>query len=271
LSQLGTYRKSLQQQEMYVVRFLFVLLLFGKAMSLNMDGLVGTTTGYNRAVLWDVDGTLSDSYMLGFTSTQKVLTNNGQESITETEYHQGTKYTTPRRLAWHVTGNPDDRIGESLGREFDDLYVNLVSIDTAPLYPGILDTLKNIKKLHGTVQHGALSNACGAYVRAVLDVNFVSQLFSVGLGADEVPAAKPAPDGLFQCCDVLKLDPKHCIYIGDSPTDGQAAAAAGMPSVGVTWGSHPVESVTKAFTYTAFTVAELETYILKLLSEDVPP
>jgi hypothetical protein len=61
-------------------------------------------SGVGRAILWDVDGTLSDSYMLGFSSTQKVLSNNGKAAITEDEYHLGTKYTTPRRLSWHVTG-----------------------------------------------------------------------------------------------------------------------------------------------------------------------
>ena len=45
----------------------------------------------------------------------------------------GTKYTTPRRLAWHVTNNPDDPIGVKLGQQFDDLYVKLVSSDTGRL------------------------------------------------------------------------------------------------------------------------------------------
>lgn len=36
-------------------------------------------------------------------------------------------------MAWHVTGNPDDPIGESLGMQFDDLYVDLVSLETVHL------------------------------------------------------------------------------------------------------------------------------------------
>ena len=58
-----------------------------------------------RAVLWDVDGTLADSYMLGYASTNTVFRNNGLPEIGEDVYHMGTKYTTPRRLAWKKAWN----------------------------------------------------------------------------------------------------------------------------------------------------------------------
>jgi HAD superfamily hydrolase (TIGR01549 family) len=45
----------------------------------------------------------------------------------------------------------------------------------------------------------------------------------VALGADEVAAAKPDPDGLLLCCERLGVDPASSVYVGDSPTDGQAA------------------------------------------------
>jgi beta-phosphoglucomutase-like phosphatase (HAD superfamily) len=53
----------------------------------------------------------------------------------------------------------------------------------------------------------AVSNACGAYVRAVVHTNGVAEHFAVQLGADEVPAPKPAPDGLLMCCSTLAVDP----------------------------------------------------------------
>lgn len=66
-------------------------------------------------------------------------------------------------------------------------------------------------------------------MRAVLKANNVDDLFEIQLGADEVPAAKPEPDGLLQLSrEMGNIDPSRCIYIGDSPTDGLAASAAGM-------------------------------------------
>ena len=52
----------------------------------------------------------------------------------------------------------------------------------------------------------------------------------VALGADEVPAAKPAADGLLLCCERLGVDPASSVYVGDSPTDGQAASPSPSPS-----------------------------------------
>jgi len=57
-----------------------------------------------EAILWDVDGTLSDTFMLGLSATDKVLQGEGKPPISEREYHGGTIYTTPRRFAWHITG-----------------------------------------------------------------------------------------------------------------------------------------------------------------------
>jgi beta-phosphoglucomutase-like phosphatase (HAD superfamily) len=118
--------------------------------------------------------------------------------------------------------------------------------------------LGNIASSYPQAVYGALSNACGAYVRRVCTINECSNDFKVQLGADEVSQPKPFPDGLLQCASSLAIEPSSCLYIGDSPTDGQAAKAAGMRSIGVTWGSHPSQSVESAFDVTVHDVPSLE-------------
>ncbi len=224
-----------------------------------------------KALLFDVDGTLSDSFLLGFNATQEILINNGYSKISESEYHCGTKFSTPIRLAWHATGEVETIPSEfalSLGKQFDDLYVNLVSRQTAGLYPKIGELLLGCAEKYVDIKFGALSNASGAYVKAVLEVNNLIELFRVYLGADQVSKAKPQPDGLIECCKILETDPIKCIYIGDSPTDGQAAKAAGMLSIGVSWGSHSIESLTGHFDYIVFTVNELEILLNEILNQN---
>jgi len=79
--------------------------------------------------------------------------------------------------------------------------------------------------------------------------------------------AKPYPDGLLHCCQTIKVDPCRSIYIGDSPSDGQAATAAGMKSIGVTWGSHSIDKLIPTFTCIAYSISELNNYILQFLSD----
>lgn len=219
-----------------------------------------------KGILFDIDGTLSDSFQLGFQSTQAILRRNGLNEITEEAYHAGTVLSTPRRLAWHVTSDPDNPAGIELGRQFDELYVGLVTRETTALYPGIKNTLELLHKRD--VRMGVLSNACGAYVKATLKVNELDKIFPVAYGADEVPAAKPNPDGLLRICRELELDPKNCVYIGDSPSDGQAASRSEMKSIVVTWGSHPVENIRPHFNKLVYSVDQLREELLIFLNSE---
>lgn len=217
-------------------------------------------------ILWDLDGTLSDSFRLGFSSTNKILEEHGKTQISEADYHVGTQYPTHKRLAWHASGDPNHPIGLLLAQNFNDHYEALVSAKTAPLHKGIKEALVFFDAKFPDIKMGVLSNASNNYVNAVLAVNDISQFFQIALGADKVSAAKPAPDGLINCCHRLGLLVNNCVYVGDSPTDGAAAAAAGMTSIGVSWGSHAVETISPSFSYIVHTADELKVSINKLFN-----
>lgn len=218
-----------------------------------------------KAILFDIDGTLADSWKLGYDATAAILQKHNIQPITQEIYHDCTRYCTPERLARHAGLHPiNDKIefeevGDKLAKEFDEMYVNLVSKSTAGFYPGIHDMLQSIKPR----KVGALTNACVAYAHAVLNANSINDIFISVHGADSVPKPKPNPDGLLHCCMEMNVDPSHCVYIGDSPSDALAAQAAGMPSIGVAWGSHSVESIKKApFMHICSNVDELKQLIM---------
>lgn len=229
---------------------------------------LSATYGEVQAVIFDVDGTLADSGKLGFDATLVVLEKNEIAPITYEEYCEHTRYTTPDRLARHAGLTPEEHPeefetqGKRLGKEFDDLYIDLVSMETAAFYPGMLEIVRSFDESIGV---GALTNAAGRYAHAVLDVNNevcgddfdLYQRFGSILGADDVVKPKPYADGLLQICRELDVDPEQCVYIGDSPSDGLAAEAAGMPGIGVTWGAHGEEKLAPHFTHICRTVDEL--------------
>eukprot|EP00546_Thalassionema_frauenfeldii_P008336 CAMPEP_0178918518 /NCGR_PEP_ID=MMETSP0786-20121207/13872_1 /TAXON_ID=186022 /ORGANISM="Thalassionema frauenfeldii, Strain CCMP 1798" /LENGTH=263 /DNA_ID=CAMNT_0020592239 /DNA_START=161 /DNA_END=952 /DNA_ORIENTATION=- len=223
-----------------------------------------------KAVIFDIDGTLANSWRLGYDATVVVLQKNdlGHVPINEEIYHQTCVYPTPERLARTAGLQPGDdnfeEMGETLGAQFDEYYVQLVSLATCEFYDGIASMLSN---LPSTVQLGALTNACVAYGYAVLKVNTDETSNSLKYdrfgsihGADSVPAAKPNPDGLLVSAKELNVEPKDCIYVGDAIGDGKAARAAGMMSIGVTWGSNSEDKLRDAqvFDYICRTRDELQ-------------
>eukprot|EP00537_Pseudo-nitzschia_pungens_P017011 CAMPEP_0172401824 /NCGR_PEP_ID=MMETSP1061-20121228/52025_1 /TAXON_ID=37318 /ORGANISM="Pseudo-nitzschia pungens, Strain cf. pungens" /LENGTH=258 /DNA_ID=CAMNT_0013135589 /DNA_START=96 /DNA_END=872 /DNA_ORIENTATION=- len=235
-----------------------------------------------KAIIFDIDGTLADSWKLGFDATLVVLQNNQLPLIDEETYHECTRFSTPQRLARHaglepITTTEDEdartnnllfeQTGNKLAAEFDDLYVGLVTTETAGFFPGVQGLLEKIRSCPSTVKVGCLTNACVAYAYAVLKANNNENLDLLGMcqsvhGADTVAAPKPEPNGLYKVCAELGIEVCDSVYIGDSPSDALAADAAGMPSIGVTWGSHSEESLRKApFTFYASTPDELCTLL----------
>ncbi len=61
------------------------------------------------------------------------------------------------------------------------------------------------------------------------------------LGFDAVPRGKPHPDLLLASLVELRVDARHALMVGDTTFDLQMARSAGVPAIGVTWGSHDAE------------------------------
>jgi phosphoglycolate phosphatase-like HAD superfamily hydrolase len=124
--------------------------------------------------------------------------------------------------------------------------VALVTTTTAGFYPGIARIVVRLRE-EGRKQ-AVLSNACGAYARAVIAANECVDVMARVYGADDVPRAKPEPDGLVQIARELGLEciDRSMAYVGDAPSDGAAAKSAGMLAVGVNWGSHDLREEANA-------------------------
>ena len=60
--------------------------------------------------------------------------------------------------------------------------------------------------------------------------------FEAIVGGDETERHKPDPEPLLLGARTARRDAADAAYVGDSPFDMQAARAAGMFAVGVTWG-----------------------------------
>jgi pyrophosphatase PpaX len=62
------------------------------------------------------------------------------------------------------------------------------------------------------------------------------RFFDVTVGAEDTTRHKPNPDPLLLALERLGASADDAVYVGDSPFDIQAAKAAQVGSVAVTWG-----------------------------------
>jgi pyrophosphatase PpaX len=75
------------------------------------------------------------------------------------------------------------------------------------------------------------------------DLTGIESYFDAAVCADESPRNKPSPDPIMLCLEQLGVSPGDAVYVGDSPADIQAAKAAGVDSIAVTWGVFPEEAL----------------------------
>ena len=101
-------------------------------------------------------------------------------------------------------------------------------------YDGIVDMLQELKK--EGVQLAVLSNKPHLQTQDVVATFFEEGIFTKVYGQQEGIPRKPDPAAVHMILEELGVNAEECLYIGDSDVDMLTGCAAGVPSVGVTWG-----------------------------------
>ena len=175
-----------------------------------------------RGLLFDLDGTLLDSYPVHLAAYCSSLSRLGyqlsEEAFLATYspnwYHTYTAIGLPREL-WDTA---------------DAYWLEEAKKRTPLLFPGAGEALR---KLGACYPLGIVTSGSKSRVRRDLASNGIETLFQVVITGDDVRSPKPAPDGLELALKALGV-PKECaVYIGDTQLDFKTAQGAGVQFVGI--------------------------------------
>ena len=102
------------------------------------------------------------------------------------------------------------------------------------MYPGMRETLL---KLHRSgIKLAVLTNKDQTFAIKIVEHYFGKNMFELIWGAMPGRPIKPDPEALIQLLDKFKAGPAETVFVGDSGVDIDVARAAGVYSVGVSWG-----------------------------------
>jgi HAD superfamily hydrolase (TIGR01509 family) len=185
-----------------------------------------------RAVLWDLDGTLTDSVRFVVDTANRVITAHGGTALdfASVGAMTGLPLEAIFRLAWPDL-TPDD--ARRYRTEYRELYAR-DAIPATKLYDGARETLRSFHEaglLQATVT-GKRAADCERILRGLGIANEID----VYLGGDSVSRPKPAPDLAALAMARLGCAPAECVVVGDANADIAMGKAAGALTMQVLWG-----------------------------------
>ena len=193
-----------------------------------------------QAVLFDLDGTLVDSAKDFVAVIQQMRTQQNLPLLTEAQqagFRQVVSQGAQAMVNYGFELAADDPQAIPLKITFLQLYQQQSAVHTT-LFAGMEQVLALLEKMH--LPWGIATNKPEVFAKPLLTALNLEQRCAVLLCPDHVANSKPAPDMLLKATEMLGVDPAKTIYIGDDLRDIQAAQAADMPSIAVTYGYHGI-------------------------------
>lgn len=183
-----------------------------------------------RAVLWDLDGTLTDTMTSHFRAWREVLADEGYILSWETfaaSFGQRNDTALSSMLGAKLPAGDIERISGIKEERFRAL----VREEGLGLLPGVAVRLRTSRDAGW--QQALVTSAPRANVEVMLDALNISTFFSVVITGDDVALGKPHPAPFLMAADALNVPPSRCLVVEDSPSGIAAARGAGMRSIAV--------------------------------------
>ncbi len=191
--------------------------------------LTGEDVTGRRLVIFDFDGTLADTIAGIISTARTVLLRHGlsEEEIGDVRRIIGPPFPQAFSSVYGLSEEEAARVTE----EYRAIYLNL-GLAGWPLYPGVRELLADLRAAGRTLAV-ASSKRQQLVERAVAD-NGVDGLFLAVLGKESDAQGDKAAT-IARVLERAGARPGDAVMVGDRHHDVDAAAACGVPCVGVTY------------------------------------
>lgn len=186
-----------------------------------------------KLVIFDWDGTLSDSTERIVDSMQQAARINHMPAVTDAQVQNIIGLGLPEAIKTLWPDLDDEQLAVMI-----PVYARyFISDSVVPmqLFDGAVELLKELM-LRGVLAAVATGKARRGLDRMLLEFN-VGHLFATTRCADET-RSKPHPQMLHEILASLGVLPEEALMVGDTTYDLEMAKAAGVPSIGMSHGAH---------------------------------
>lgn len=188
-----------------------------------------------RAVIFDLDGTLSDSIHSIKYCADRALAPEGFGPFSEDDYKYfvGDGAANLIRRALAAGGDLEGVHFDSAFARYKEIFAVDCMYQVTP-YEGIPELIRELK-LRG-LKIAVLSNKPHAETIRVIKTLFGEGCFDVIQGQVDGVPIKPDPAGAIRIMETLQVKPEEVLYLGDTATDMKTGKGSGAFTLGVLWG-----------------------------------
>jgi len=180
------------------------------------------TTTDLRAVLFDFDGTLLDSFAAHW-EVYQVMFAKFNIRITKDEF---IRHFSPD---WYHTYQAVGLPRESWAAA-DAFWLEEATKHEPGLFPGVKDVLLQLRPHYSL---GLVTSGTKSRVLRDLGKTALAGHFQVIVTGDDVQRPKPSPEGLERALQTLGARPDQALYVGDTPADYEMSRNASVRFCGV--------------------------------------
>jgi HAD superfamily hydrolase (TIGR01549 family) len=187
-----------------------------------MNQFLTSSETHATCLLFDLDGTLLDSFAVHFGAYAVMFAHYGIQVSEETFL---ATYSPDWYQTYDLMGLPRE-----VWEQANQIWLEEAAKRIPDLYPGVREALTC---LSADYPLGIVTSGSRSRVWRDLEANGLHQLFKTVITGDDVLQPKPSPDGLEMALENIGAEPSQAIYIGDTLTDYETARTAGVVFIGV--------------------------------------
>lgn len=184
----------------------------------------------DRAVIFDMDGVLIDSYRAHFASWRRMLGRHGIE-FSEQQFAETFGQTNPAIISRYWPDHADEQTLADWGDEKERDFRDILQEDF-PEMPGAAQLVRSLHEAGMALAIG--SSGPTENVRAVLECLPGGELFDAAVTGSDVTHSKPHPEVFLTAAEKLGTPPARCAVVEDAPVGVEAAREAGMAAIALT-------------------------------------
>lgn len=184
-------------------------------------------------VLFDLDGTLLDTADDLGAALNHVLVSHGLPIVAAEKYRPVASDGAKGLLELGFGKRISDFDFMALRAQFLDYYENNIATHTT-LYPGVAQLLQTLESQQ--IPWAIVTNKPEGLTQKLLPHYLEFNQCAVMVGGDTLTKRKPDPAPLLHACNMMKVAPQKCFYVGDALRDIAAGNSAKMTTFIAQWG-----------------------------------